>query len=130
MTHFEERGYNQFKEATEAALDTKGQQGHEGLLWSPAWFFIQAGVREQDAYNRLQAARVDFFREVKKMCEANAYLRKQGAEDELFLEMVDRVVPYEEGSLLLEDIFGRRKIIRAKIVELALVDHKIILERE
>jgi predicted RNA-binding protein len=73
---------------------------------------------------------VDFFREVKKMCEANAYLRKQGAEDELFLEMVDRVVPYEEGSLLLEDIFGRRKIIRAKIVELALVDHKIILERE
>lgn len=64
------------------------------------------------------------------MCEANAYLRKQGAEDELFLEMVDRVVPYEKDSLLLEDIFGRRKIIRAKIVELALVDHKIILERE
>jgi predicted RNA-binding protein len=64
------------------------------------------------------------------MCEANAYLRKQGAEDELFLEMVDRVVPYEKDSLLLEDIFGRRKIIRARIVELALVDHKIILERE
>ena len=31
---------------------------------------------------------------------------------------------------MLEDIFGRRKIIKAKIVELALVDHKIILERE
>ncbi|MDD4239123.1 MAG: CooT family nickel-binding protein [Desulfotomaculaceae bacterium] len=63
------------------------------------------------------------------MCEANAYLRKQGEEDELFLEMVDRVLPREEG-LMLEDIFGRRKIIKAKIVELALVDHKIILERE
>ncbi|OPZ73192.1 MAG: putative RNA-binding protein [Firmicutes bacterium ADurb.Bin456] len=63
------------------------------------------------------------------MCEANAYLRKQGAEDELFLEMVDRVVPYEKDSLLLEDIFGKRKIIRARIAELALVDHKIILER-
>lgn len=63
------------------------------------------------------------------MCEANAYLRKQGGEDELFLEMVDRVLPREDG-LMLEDIFGRRKIIRAKIVELALVDHKIILERE
>jgi predicted RNA-binding protein len=62
------------------------------------------------------------------MCEANAYLRKQGEEDELFLEMVDRVLPYEDG-LLLEDIFGKRKMIRAKIVELALVDHKIILER-
>lgn len=63
------------------------------------------------------------------MCEANAYLRKQGEPEELLLEMVDRVVPHEEG-LLLEDIFGRRKIIKAKIVELALVDHKIILEKE
>lgn len=62
------------------------------------------------------------------MCEANAYLRGQGGEDELLLEMVDRVVPHEEG-LLLEDIFGRRKIIKAKIAELALVDHKIILEK-
>ena len=63
------------------------------------------------------------------MCEANAYLRKQGEQDELFLEMVDRVTPHEDG-LLLEDIFGRRKIVKAKIVELALVDHKIILEKE
>jgi len=63
------------------------------------------------------------------MCEASAYLRKQGEEDELFLEMVDRVLPREDG-LMLEDIFGRRKIIKAKIVELSLVDHKIFLERE
>ncbi|MGQ9511752.1 CooT family nickel-binding protein [Thermodesulfitimonas sp.] len=63
-----------------------------------------------------------------KMCEANAYLRK-GDKEELVLEMVDKVVPYEDG-LLLEDIYGRRKIIKAKIKELALVDHKIILERE
>jgi len=62
------------------------------------------------------------------MCEANAYLRKDGQE-ELFLEMVDRVVPFEDG-LLLQDIFGKRKIIKAKIVELALVEHKIILEKE
>lgn len=63
------------------------------------------------------------------MCEANAFLRRPGQEDELYLEMVDRVVPFEDG-LLLEDIFGKRKIIKAKIVELALVDHKIILEKE
>ena len=62
------------------------------------------------------------------MCEANAYLRQDG-KDELLLEMVDRVVPHEEG-LLLEDIFGKRKIIKAKIAELSLVDHKIILERQ
>ncbi|KFD42405.1 RNA-binding protein [Peptococcaceae bacterium SCADC1_2_3] len=62
------------------------------------------------------------------MCEANAYLRKDGQE-ELFLEKVDRVLPHEEG-LLLEDIFGRRKMIKARIAELALVEHKIILEKE
>lgn len=62
------------------------------------------------------------------MCEANAYLRKDGQE-ELFLEKVDRVLPFEEG-LLLEDIFGRRKILKARIAELALVEHKIILEKE
>ncbi|HAG09524.1 MAG TPA: RNA-binding protein [Desulfotomaculum sp.] len=62
------------------------------------------------------------------MCEANAYLREDGQE-ELFLEKVDRVLPHEEG-LLLEDIFGRRKILKAKIAELALVEHKIILEKE
>lgn len=63
------------------------------------------------------------------MCEANAYLRKSGREDEILLEMVDRVYKQDD-DLVLEDIFGRRKIIRAKIVELALVDHRIILGEE
>ncbi len=62
------------------------------------------------------------------MCEANAYLR-DGEKEELLLEMVDKVIPTEDG-LLLEDIYGRRKIIKARIKELALVEHKIILERE
>lgn len=61
------------------------------------------------------------------MCEANAYLRKDG-QDELFLESVDKVVPHEEG-LLLENIFGQRKTIKAIIKEMALVEHKIILEK-
>jgi predicted RNA-binding protein len=63
-----------------------------------------------------------------KLCEANAYLR-DGEKEELLLEMVDKVIPTEDG-LLLEDIYGRRKIIKARIKELALVEHKIILERE
>lgn len=61
------------------------------------------------------------------MCEANAYLRKEG-QDELLLESVDKIVPQEDG-LLLENIFGQKKIIKARIKEMALVDHKIILER-
>ncbi len=60
------------------------------------------------------------------MCEANAYLRKDGT-DELLLENVDRVIPQEDG-IMLEDIFGKRQLVKAKIKELALVDHKIILE--
>lgn len=61
------------------------------------------------------------------MCEANAYILKEGVE-ELLLESVDRVVPSEEG-ILLENIFGQQKMIKARIKEMALVSHKIILER-
>ncbi|MBC7343209.1 MAG: CooT family nickel-binding protein [Clostridia bacterium] len=60
------------------------------------------------------------------MCEANVYLKK-GQEEILLVENVDRVVPQEDG-ILLEDIFGRRKLVRAKIKEMTLVDHKIFLE--
>ncbi|HBT48205.1 MAG TPA: RNA-binding protein [Peptococcaceae bacterium] len=60
------------------------------------------------------------------MCEANAYLLK-GDKEELVLEGVDRVVPQEDG-ILLEDIFGKRKLVRARIKEMALVEHRIILE--
>lgn len=61
------------------------------------------------------------------MCEANAYILKDGAE-ELILESVDKVVPGEDG-ILLENIFGQQKIVRARIKEMALVNHKIILEK-
>ena len=61
------------------------------------------------------------------MCEANAYVRKDG-QDELLLESVDKIIPREDG-LLLENIFGQQKIIKARIMEMALVEHKIILER-
>lgn len=61
------------------------------------------------------------------MCEANAYVLKNDQE-ELIFEKVDRVLPHERG-LLLQDIFGRQMILEGRIKELALVDHKIILER-
>jgi len=61
------------------------------------------------------------------MCEANAYIR-QGDKEELVFENVDKITSTEEG-LLLEDIFGKRQIFRAKIKEMALVDHRIILEK-
>lgn len=61
------------------------------------------------------------------MCEANAYLSKNGQE-ELFMESVDNVVP-DSSKVYLKNIFGQRKIFEGRIKELLLVDHRIILER-
>lgn len=61
------------------------------------------------------------------MCEAKAYIL-QGDKEELVFENVDKIFSTEEG-LLLEDIFGKRQMVKAKIKEMALVDHRIILEK-
>jgi predicted RNA-binding protein len=60
------------------------------------------------------------------MCEAAAYLLKDGKE-ELLLESVDLLESYN-GEVKMVDIFGERKEFRGKIRRLSLVDHKIILE--
>jgi predicted RNA-binding protein len=62
------------------------------------------------------------------MCEANAYLVDEEGKTTLFLEGVDKLTP-EGDKLVLENIFGQKKIVTARIKELALVDHKIILEK-
>lgn len=61
------------------------------------------------------------------MCEAHVYLWEDGRE-ELVLESVDKVIPSAEG-VYLENIFGQRKTVQARIKELQLVDHRILLER-
>lgn len=63
------------------------------------------------------------------MCEANAYILDENGEEVLLLEGVDKLTP-EDGRLVLENIFGQKKIIKARIKELSLVEHKIILERQ
>lgn len=61
------------------------------------------------------------------MCEANAYL-KEGNEEILLMESVDIVEPYEHG-LKLVDIFGTQKFVQARIKDMNLLNHKIILEK-
>ncbi|MDA8141214.1 MAG: CooT family nickel-binding protein [Desulfobacteraceae bacterium] len=61
------------------------------------------------------------------MCEANAYLIKEGAQEQLIMEAVDKVEP-DEGGLRLVNIFGEQKFIKARIQALSLVDHKILLQ--
>lgn len=60
------------------------------------------------------------------MCEANAYLIKEGKE-ELILEDISILRP-ENGELYLQNIFGEQRRIKAKIKEMNLLDHRIILE--
>jgi predicted RNA-binding protein len=59
------------------------------------------------------------------MCEANAYIDKDGRE-ELILESVDRVEPQEGGGFLLVDIFGQQKTVKVPLKHMNLVNHRII----
>jgi predicted RNA-binding protein len=59
------------------------------------------------------------------MCEAAAYIMKNGAE-ELLLSDVDIIEP-EGDSLRLVNIFGEQRVIKAVIHRLNLVEHKVIL---
>lgn len=62
------------------------------------------------------------------MCEANVYLIDEKGEEKLFLESVDKILP-ENDELILENIFGQRKIVKAKIKEMELVEHRIVLQK-
>jgi predicted RNA-binding protein len=59
------------------------------------------------------------------MCEAAAYLVKNGQE-ELLLADVDVIEP-EGDSLRLVNIFGEQKVLKASILSLNLVNHKVLL---
>ncbi len=62
------------------------------------------------------------------MCEANAYIYKDGSE-ELYLENVDVMKP-EEGKIFLKNLFGEQKVFEGEIREISLLRHKILLEKK
>lgn len=59
------------------------------------------------------------------MCEASAYIRKDG-EDVLFMDSVDLLEPLGETEYRLTSIFGEQKIIRGTILFMNLVNHKMV----
>ena len=61
------------------------------------------------------------------MCESNAYLIDKDGNESLLFELVDRIVP-DKDMVYLENILGQKKAVNARIKELALVDHRIVLE--
>jgi len=62
------------------------------------------------------------------MCEANAYIYKDGKE-ELYLENVD-IMRLEEGKIYLKNLFGEQKVFDGDIKEISLLRHKIVLEKK
>ena len=59
------------------------------------------------------------------MCEANVYLMRNGNE-EIIMESVDILRPEQDGIYLL-NIFGDQLKIKARIKEVHLVNHRILL---
>ena len=63
------------------------------------------------------------------MCEANAYLVKDG-EEHLLMESVDIVEPEGDNAWRIVGIFGDQKIVKADIRGMNLVEHKILFEEK
>lgn len=61
------------------------------------------------------------------MCESNVYMIENGKE-KLLMESVDKIIPDEDG-IYLENIFSETKKVKARIKEMALVQHRIVLEK-
>jgi predicted RNA-binding protein len=61
------------------------------------------------------------------MCEANAYLLKDG-EETLLMESVDLVEPEADGTFRLVGIFGDQLTVKGKLKRMNLVDHRILFE--
>ncbi|MEW6545939.1 MAG: CooT family nickel-binding protein [Bacillota bacterium] len=62
------------------------------------------------------------------MCQSRVVTFREGQE---YVVMDDVVtVRPEDGHLFLEDLYGQQKRIRARIRELQLMDHRIIVEEE
>jgi len=62
------------------------------------------------------------------MCEANAYLLKEGKEELIFEDLM--ILRPEQEVIYLQNIFGEQKRIKARIKEMNLVEHRVILEEE
>jgi predicted RNA-binding protein len=61
------------------------------------------------------------------MCEADAYLIKDG-EEELLMKAVDVIEPDDDQGYRIVDIFGVQKNVKGRIKGMHLVDHKIFFE--
>ncbi len=62
------------------------------------------------------------------MCDVNVYILKDGTE-ELYFENVD-TIKHEQGKIYLKNLFGEQKVLEGNIKEIALLKHRIVLEKK
>ena len=60
------------------------------------------------------------------MCEANVFLLKEGAEEEIMKDVL--VLENRGNSLYLADLLGNEKEVRATIKHIDFGNHKVVLE--
>ena len=61
------------------------------------------------------------------MCEADAYVIKDGRE-EVLMKAVDVIEPEGQDGYRIVDIFGEQRIVKGRIIGMHLVEHKILFE--
>lgn len=59
------------------------------------------------------------------MCEAKVFFEKEGKLED-FMDNVITIKP-ENDRLLLIDLFGEQKFVKAQVKEIKLLEHKVIL---
>lgn len=60
------------------------------------------------------------------MCESNVYMRK-GKKEELVFENLANL-HFDGDKMVMENLFGEQKTVKAEIKELRLMEHKIIIQ--
>ena len=63
------------------------------------------------------------------MCEANVYINTVEGKEELIMEGVN-ILRLEKNGIHLQSIFGEQKVVKARIKEMQMIDHRIILEAD
>lgn len=61
------------------------------------------------------------------MCEARVFIEKEGKVEKLMDNVV--TIKPESGRLLLVDLFGEQRFVDARIKELRLLEHEVVLEQ-
>jgi predicted RNA-binding protein len=60
------------------------------------------------------------------MCESHAYLLKEDGEELVMENVID--LTYEDGDLVITDLLGETKRLKAAIKEIRFMEHRIELE--